>query len=82
MVAGTTTERMTVASIRRATATPKPICWNMISSPMAKPQKTAMMISAAPVMSRAVEPTPNETASPLSPQCENRSRILDRRNTW
>jgi hypothetical protein len=58
MLAGTSTARTIVASIRSATATPNPICWNMIRSPIAKPQKTAMMISAAPVMSRAVEPTP------------------------
>ncbi len=30
---------MTVASIRSATATVKPICWNMIRSPRAKPAK-------------------------------------------
>src|SRR5829696_2506245 len=34
MALGSTTERMIVASIRSATATPKPICWNMISSPL------------------------------------------------
>jgi hypothetical protein len=62
IVAGTTTERITVASMRRATAIPKPICWNMIRSPIANPQKTAMMISAAPVMRRAVEPTPKAMA--------------------
>ncbi len=44
------TERMIVASISSATATPKPICWNITSSPGAKPAKTATMISAAPVM--------------------------------
>ena len=59
MLAGTSTQRTMVASTSRATATPKPICWNMTRSPAAKPPKTAMMISAAPVMSRAVEPTPN-----------------------
>jgi hypothetical protein len=53
---------MIVASISRAAATPKPICWNMISSPLAKPAKTATMISAAPVMIRAVEATPKTTA--------------------
>ena len=62
MVAGSTTERMIVASISSATATPKPICWNMISSPLAKPANTATMISAAPVMIRAVEATPKTTA--------------------
>ena len=57
---------MIVASIRSAIATPKPICWNMIRSPRAKPEKTATMISAAPVMMRAVEPTPKVTASVVS----------------
>ena len=59
---------MIVASISSATATPKPICWNMIRSPRAKPENTATMISAAPVMIRAVEPTPNMTASVVSPR--------------
>jgi hypothetical protein len=36
----------------------EPICRNMTRSPRAKPLKTAMMISAAPVMIRPVEPTP------------------------
>src|SRR5262249_12406360 len=67
ITAGSSTERMIVASISRATATPKPICWNMTSSPAAKPAKTATMISAAPVMMRAVEATPNVTASVVSP---------------
>jgi hypothetical protein len=67
MLAGTTTERMIVASSSRATATPKPMCWNMTMSPIAKPVKTATMISAAPVMMRAVELTPKATASVFSP---------------
>ena len=50
---------MIVASISSATATPKPICWNITRSPRAKPANTATMISAAPVMMRAVEATPN-----------------------
>ena len=58
MAAGTITERTMVASISRATAMPKPICWNMTRSPAANPPKTATMISAAPVMIRAVEPDP------------------------
>ncbi len=43
-------------------ATPKPICWNETRSPAAKPAKTTMMMSAAPVISRAVDPTPNTMA--------------------
>ena len=41
----------------------------MTSSPTAKPANTATMISAAPVMIRAVEATPNATASVVSPVC-------------
>ncbi len=48
---------------------PKPICWNMTSSPIAKPRNTATMISAAPVMIRAVEVIPNSIASRVSPVC-------------
>ena len=79
---GSTTERMTVASIRRAAATPNPICWNMISSPLAKPAKTATMIKAAPVMIRAVEATPNVTASVVSPFWSKRSLMRLSKKTW
>ena len=58
MLAGNRIVRMIVASTSREMATPKPICWNSTRSPAAKPAKTAMMIAAAPVISRAVEPTP------------------------
>ena len=58
---------MIVASISSATATPKPICWNMTRSPRAKPLKTATMIRAAPVISRAVEATVWVTASVVEP---------------
>ena len=68
MAAGMTTRRTIVASISSAIATPKPICWNETSSPAAKPTKTAMMISAAPVISRAVEATPKMIASVVSPR--------------
>jgi len=62
-----TTNRTIVASIRSATATPKPICWNETSSPAAKPAKTTMMISAAPVISRPVDATPKIMAWDVSP---------------
>ena len=55
MLAGTRTDRMIVASIRMATARPKPNCWNITSSPGAKPANTATMMSAAPVMMPAVD---------------------------
>src|SRR5215204_604495 len=82
IVAGTRTERTMVASISSATAMPKPICWNAIVSPIAKPQKTAMMMSAAPVMRRAVEPMPKEIAAFVSPVWVYRSRMRLSRNTW
>ena len=69
MLAGTTIIRMRVASISRATPTPKPICWNITRSPAAKPAKTATMISAAPVMMRPVTAMPCTTASTVSPLC-------------
>ena len=69
MAAGSSTERMIVASISSATAMPKPICWNITRSPIAKPLKTATMISAAPVISLAVEETPYSTASRSSRSC-------------
>src|SRR5262249_16178403 len=82
IVLGRTAGRMMVASIRRAAATPKPICWNMISSPLAKPAKTATMISAAPVMILAVEATPKVIASVVSPVWSWRSLIRLSRKTW
>ena len=52
------TKRTIVASTSNATATPNPICWKDTSWPVAKPAKTTMMISAAPVIRRAVDATP------------------------
>jgi hypothetical protein len=49
---------MSVRSISSAMAIANPICWNITRSPAAKPEKTATMTSAAPVMLRAVEPIP------------------------
>jgi hypothetical protein len=60
---GTRIVRMMVASIRTAMPRPKPICWNMTSRPAAKPKKTETMISAAPVMIRAVDCRPTATDS-------------------
>src|SRR5581483_11731123 len=82
IAAGRRTERMIVASISSATATPKPICWNMTRSPIAKPVKTATMISAAPVIRRAVDATPWTRASVVEPVASKRSLIRLSRNTW
>lgn len=51
MLAGTKTERTMVASARIATPSPKPICSNITSFPLANPPNTATIIRAAPVMS-------------------------------
>ena len=59
--------RISVASRSRATATPKPICWNMASWPRAKPLNTTTMMRAPPVMILAVEETPPMTASRVEP---------------
>ena len=67
MAAGTMIVRTMVASISTATARPKPICWNMTSSPVAMPPNTQTMIAAAPVMMPAVRPRPWATASRVSP---------------
>ena len=48
MLAGTTIVRMIVASSSTATAKPKPDCCNGTTSPIAKPEKTATRIRAAP----------------------------------
>ena len=67
IAAGTITERTSVASISTAAPRPKPICWNITSCPVANPANTATMISAAPVISRAVVRTPNAALSRVSP---------------
>ena len=69
MLAGTRTERTIVASIKTATASPKPTCWSITSRPAANPPKTATMIRAAPVMIRAVDWRPTATDSLLRFVC-------------
>ena len=58
MLAGTSTDRTTVASMKTATASPKPVCWRSTRRPAAKPANTAIMMAAAPVMMCAVDRTP------------------------
>ena len=65
MLAGTSIERTRVASKNMATASPKPTCWFATVSPDAKPPNTATMMTAAPVISPAVDRTPYATASEL-----------------
>ena len=66
--AGMSTVRTRVASTRMATPRPNPICWNITSWPAAKPANTATMMSAAPVIRRAVDVMPYATASRASPR--------------
>jgi hypothetical protein len=73
-VLGRTAEQITVGSSRKATATPKPICWNITSCPGAKPPPPpTTLISAAPVTIRAVDATPCATASRVDPDRSSRS---------
>ena len=58
MVAGTRIVRTIVASMKTATARPKPICCSGPSRPAANPVNTATMIRAAPVMIPAVVRSP------------------------
>lgn len=81
IVAGTSISRTTVASTKTATASPSPIIFTVGSGLVTKERNTAIMISAADVMTRAVFASPIATASRLFPDLSNSSRIRDRRNT-
>ncbi len=81
MVAGTSTMRTTVASMRIAVARPSPNILVEGSSVTAKDRKTATMMRAADVMIRAVPATPSTIAVPLSPVRTYSSRTRERRNT-
>jgi len=67
IVAGSSTARTIVASIRTAIARLKPICCIMIRLSVANSPKTATMTSAALVMMRADCVSPSATARSLSP---------------
>jgi hypothetical protein len=67
MVAGTSSARMTVASIRTAIAMPTPRLLMTIRSPVPKAAKTETMINAAPVITRPVRARPSATARVVSP---------------
>ncbi len=73
--AGTSTSRTTVASTAIATAHATP-SWATSGMPAnANPMNTAIMISAALVMVRALVLTPYATASRVLLVCRNRSRM-------
>src|SRR3954447_3749627 len=82
MVAGRSTRRTIVASIRTAVARPTPNCFRITKSETAKAVKTAIMIAAAPVTTLAVLDIPNSIA--LSFDCVRTysSRIRVSRKTW
>ena len=81
IVAGTSTSRTTVASIAMAVARPMPIILMATAGSSAKPRNTATMISAAEVMTRAVEDRPATTEPLLSPVRRYSSRTRLSRNT-
>ena len=81
MVAGTSTIRMRVASMRTAAASPMPNILAMTSWPRTKERKTVTMMAAPAVMTRADLARPSATASALSPVRSYSSLIRDSRNT-
>ena len=66
IVAGTSSMRTRVASMRTAITMPSPICFMMSSFPAAKPAKTIIMSRAAEVMMRPERCSPRATASSVS----------------
>jgi hypothetical protein len=81
MVDGTSTIRTIVASTSTAVARPSPIIFVAGSSSSTNPMKTQIMMSAAEVMTRAVDAMPRMTAAPLSPVRTYSSRTRESRNT-
>ena len=81
MVAGTSTTRTTVASMNTAVARPRPNILMTGSTLSTKAAKTLIMMSAAEVMTRAVEAMPSTTATSLSPRRRYSSRTRLSRNT-
>lgn len=67
MVAGTRIIRTTVASRKMAVASPRPSILTTGSVPSTNPTKTDTMMSAAEVITRAVDARPCTTARSLSP---------------
>jgi hypothetical protein len=67
MLAGTRTSRVSVASTRIATASPRPISLIAGTPVSTNAPKTATMIAAADVITRALPARPSATARALSP---------------
>ena len=73
--------RTTVASRNTATAKPTPSSLMAIIGPRANEPKTNTMITAAAVITRAVDARPFATAEALSCDRSYSSRMRDSRNT-
>ena len=81
MVAGTSSERISVASIRMASASPSPTALTRIKFVKANEPATTTRISAALVMMRPVRASPCSTARALSPVAQYSSRMRASRKT-
>ena len=81
MVAGTSTIRTTVASISTATASPMPNIFPTTSGWLTKLRNTAIMMSAALVITRAVVEMPLTTLSTFFPVFRYSSRMRESRKT-
>ena len=82
IVAGSSTARTIVASIRIATARPTPICLKSSELSVAKIANTATITIAALVTVPAVARIPCETAASVDIPRSNASRTRLRMNTW
>ena len=81
IVAGTSTIRTTVASMKIAAASPMPNILPKTSLPSTKERKTVIITAAPAVMTLADLARPSATASALSPVLSYSSLIRDSRNT-
>ena len=82
MVAGSSTPRTTVASMRIAVASPTPIGLRSCPVDRAKEANTATMTAAALVTTPAVERMPCAVAASVPIPPSTASRIRLRMNTW
>ena len=82
IVAGSSTPRTIVASIRIAAASPTPNCLKNSIDSVAKTANTQTITTAALVTTPAVDLIPSEIASSIDAPRWNRSRIRLTMNTW
>ena len=82
MVAGSRTLRMSVASMKTATASPRPSCWMNTNLRVTKTAKTTTMIEAALVIVPDVIAMPLATAARDSRPRSRASLIRVRMNRW